>query len=68
MLREYDELLYGRKFPLRLKGAVYESFIGPAILYGSEAWCLKVSEMEILQRTERSIVRAMCGVQIKVRQ
>ena len=37
------------------------------MLYGSEAWCLKESEMGILRRTERSIVRAMCGVQFKDR-
>ena len=35
--------------------------------YGCEAWCLKESEMEILRRTERSMVRAMCGVQLKDR-
>ena len=58
-------MLYGRKFPLRLKGAVYESYIRPAILYGSEAWCLKESEVGILRRTERFMVRAMCGVKLK---
>ena len=26
------DLLYGRRFPLRLKGAVYESYVRPAIL------------------------------------
>ena len=40
-------------------------YIRPAILYESEAWCLKESEMGILQRTERSMVSAMCGVQLK---
>ena len=35
---ECGELLYGWGFPLRLKGAVYRSYIRPAILYGSEAW------------------------------
>ena len=30
------------------KGAVYESYVRPAMLYGSEAWCLKESEMIIL--------------------
>ena len=49
--RECGELLYGR-FPLRLKGAVYWSYIWPAILYGSEAWCLNGCEMGILQWTE----------------
>ena len=35
------------------------------MLYGSEAWCLKENDMEILRRTERSMVRAMCRVQLK---
>ena len=39
----------------------------PAILYESEAWRLKESEMGILRRIGRSIVRAMCGVQLKDR-
>ena len=45
------ELLYGRRIPLMLKGAVNKSYIRPAILNGSEAWCLKESEMRILCRT-----------------
>ena len=66
-LRECSELLYGRRFPLRLKEAVYENYVRPAILYGSEAWCLKESEMKILRRTDRSMVRAMYEVQLKER-
>ena len=34
-------------------------------MYEGKAWCLKGSEMGILLRTERSIVRATCGVQLK---
>ena len=45
--------------------AVHKSYIRPAILHGSEAWCQKESEMGILRRTEISTVRAMCGVQHK---
>ena len=33
MLKECGEWLYGR-FPLKLKGAVYKSYIRPAILHG----------------------------------
>ena len=36
------------------------------MLYGSEASCLKESEMGILRKTETSMVRAMCGVLLKV--
>ena len=61
-LRKCDESLYCR-FPLQLKGAVNKSYVRVATLYASEAWCLK----QILQRTERSTVRAMCEVQLKDR-
>ena len=40
MFRVCGWLLYGRRFPLRLRGSV--------ILHRSEAWCLKESNMEIL--------------------
>ena len=46
--RECGELLYGRRFPLKQKVAVYKSYVRPAILYGSETWCLNESEMGIL--------------------
>ena len=58
-------LLCGRRFLVRLKGAVFKSYIRPSILYGSGALCLKESEMGILRGTERSMVRAMCGVQLR---
>ena len=41
MFRECSELLLGRRFPLKLKLAVYRSYIRPAILYGSQARCLR---------------------------
>ena len=34
------------------------------MLYGSETWCLRESDMAILRRTERAMVRAMCGVKL----
>ena len=60
---ECGELLYGRRFLLKQKGSVYKSYVRPAIQYGSESWCHKECEMGILRRTERSMVRAICGVQ-----
>ena len=32
-----SEMVCGRKFPLMLKGAVYQNYVRPALLYGSEA-------------------------------
>ena len=42
------------------------SYVRPAIEHGSEKWCLKESEMEIL-RTEAFVVGEMYGVQVKDR-
>ena len=46
---ECGELLHSRRFPLMLKGAVYKSYVRPAILYRSEAWCLKNCEFRMLR-------------------
>ena len=63
-LRKCSELLHGMRFSIKLKLAVHKSYVRPAILHRSEAWCLKESDIEIL-RTERSMERAKCGVQFK---
>ena len=34
------------------------------MLFGSETWCLRENEMAILRRTERAMVRAMCGAKL----
>ena len=62
--RECGELLRGRRFSLRMKRMVYRSCVRSAMLYGSETWCLSESEMAILRRTERVMVRSMCGVKL----
>ena len=36
--------------------AVYKSYVSLAMLYRSEAWFLRESELGIVQRTERSMV------------
>ena len=45
-------------------GMVYRTCVRPAMLYGSETWCLRESEVAILRRTERALVRSMCGVKL----
>ena len=42
---EFGKLLCGKRFPLRLKWAFYKSYLRPAIVFGSEPWWLKESEM-----------------------
>ena len=43
---------------------VYRSCVRSAMWYGSETWCLRETEMAILRRTERAMVRSMCGVKL----
>ena len=62
--RECGEFLYGRKFSFKITGRIYQSCVRPAMLYGSEMWCLRKNEMAILRRTERSLMRAMCGIKL----
>ena len=62
--RKCGELLLGNRFPLKMKGKVYRCCVRSAILYGSETWCLKENEKAILRRTEKAMVRAMCGQKV----
>ena len=63
-LMDCGDLLRGSRFPLKMKGIVYDCCIRSAILYGSEALCLKENEKAILRRSERAMVRAMCGQKV----
>ena len=65
--RECGELLLGNRFPMRMKGKVYRCCVRSAILYGSETWCLKENVKAILRRTERAMVRVMCGQKVASR-
>ena len=62
--RECGELLLGNKFPLKMKDKIYHCCIRSAILYGSEAWCLKEYQKAILRRTKRAMVAAMCDQKV----
>ena len=61
------ELLYGSRSPQRQKGAIHRSYVSPAMLHGSEACFLNEIDMGNLRRSEISMVRAMCRVQLKDR-
>ena len=48
--RECGELLYGRRFPLNLKGTVHKSYVRPVILHESETWYLRESKIRIFRK------------------
>ena len=57
---ECSKILKGRRFSLKMKEKFYKSCVRSAMLYGSEAWCLREKEIAILRRTEGAMIRAMC--------
>ena len=62
--KECQDLLCKKKFPLKIKGTAYKSCVRSIILYGSGTWCLGQNKIGILKRTERTMVRNMCGVKL----
>ena len=62
--RKSGELLYGRKFLLKMKERIYHSCVRFSALYGSETWCLRENEIVILRRTENEMMRAMYQVKL----
>ena len=47
-----------------MKEKVHKSCVRSAMLYGSEALGLREKEMVILRRTERAMIRVICGVKL----
>ena len=62
--KECGELLLENRFPLKMKGKVYRCCVRSAIMYKSETWCLKENKKAILRKTERVMVRAICGQKV----
>ncbi len=65
--RDLTPILMVKGASLRLKGRLYESCVRSAMLYGSEAWAVKVEHVRKLERTEMRMVRLICGVSLKER-
>jgi len=49
-----------------VKGKVCRACIQSVLGYASETWAVKVKDMARLERTERMMVRLMCGVLSKI--
>lgn len=64
---ELKPLLALRGTSLKLKGKIYRACVQSVLVYGSETWPMKVEDAKRLERTERSMVRRMCGVTLSDR-
>jgi len=52
---------------LKVKGKVFMVCIQSVLGYASKTWAMKVKNMARLARTERKMIRWMCGVYVKNR-
>jgi hypothetical protein len=64
---ELAPILTVRGLSLKMKGKIYRACVQSVMLYGSETWALKVGNVQQLERTERMMVRWMCGVSMRDR-
>jgi len=54
-------VLCDKGIPVGLKGKVYCMVVRPAVLYGSEWWPIKMTQVQRLMVAEMRMIRWMCG-------
>ena len=57
-------MLCGKKMLIGLKGKVYRMVVRPVVLYGSECWPIKNTQVQKLMVAEMKMIRWMCGYMI----
>src|SRR5208282_561396 len=60
--RELSPILTVRRASLKLKREVYRTCVQSVMVGGSETWAMKAEDMQRLERTDRTMIRWMCGV------
>ena len=55
-------VLCDRRMNVKIKGKVYRTVVGPALMYGAETWALKKAQEKKLEVAEIRMLRWMCEV------
>ena len=63
-LNQLSPILAVRGASLKVKGRIYASYVRSVMMYGGETWPVRVEEVRRLVRTERAMMRRMCGVRL----
>ena len=50
-----------------MKGRLYSACVQSAMIYESETWPMKLEDMQRLERTEKMMIRWMCGQKLERR-
>ena len=62
---ELAPMLTKRGLSLKVKGNLYDLYVRRVLVHGSETWPAKVGDIQCMTRTERGMVRRMCGVSLE---
>ena len=65
--KELSPILTARSASYHIKGKIYKACVQSVLTYGTETWAMKIANLQSLERTERMMVRWMCGVSLKDR-
>ena len=65
--KELSPILTARGASYPIKGKRFKACVQSVLTYGTETWAIKVANLQSLERTERMMVRWMCGVSLKDR-
>ena len=57
-------ILTSKSLSLLTRGKVYNTCVRSAMLHGSETWAPRVSDTSRLQRTDRAMIRWICGARL----
>ena len=66
--KELSPILTARGASHRMKGKIFRACVQSVLIYGTETWAMKAENLRSLERTERIMVRWMCGVSLKDRE
>ena len=62
--KELSSILTARDVSHRMKGKIFRACVQSVLIYGTETWAMKAENLRSLERTERMMVRWMCGVSL----
>ena len=63
--KELSPILTARGASYLIKGKICKACVQSVLTYGTETWAMKIANLQSLERTERMMVRWMCGVSLK---
>ena len=61
---ECGDLFHEKKFLLKMKGKSLLELCKVGYTVQEQTWCLREIEMAILRRTEKPIMKALCGIKM----